>query len=201
MSWTPNTSQLASNSGCQNGLQSQHIIFKILGIPSTRFWCEANGSWIESPIPQKCSPPGGYRMAQIAAAISSEREIGARLIYYGDLLIHCFGCEFAVPSYRSTAPALPAWSFLPRFLSFLFHHNDALWLWRLWPTERKQAHRERKHWMSSSFFIHFGWGFVLQWLPRHITGRDDVADTVPLDKRLSLFPMAALPLFSKVDGS
>jgi hypothetical protein len=50
---------------------------------------------------------------------------------------------------------------------------------------------KEKQWMPSSFFIHFLWGFVLQWLPRHITGRDDVADTVPLDKPLSLFPMAA----------
>jgi hypothetical protein len=106
----------------RNALNPQHIPIQIQDAkmvcnPNTQYSKfsrfhppDSHGSWIGRPMPQKCSPPGGYRMTQTTTAISSKREIGATLLYYGKLLIHCFCSEFAVPSYWSTAPELPDWS-------------------------------------------------------------------------------------------
>ena len=191
MPWTPNTSQLASNSGCQNGVQSQHTT-----IQNSRDSVHPilMGAGLGAQYPKNAHLPRGYRMTQIAAAISSKREIGARLLYYGAPLIHCFLlriCGAFVSVHRSCAPRLELPSPFPS-LSFSTTTTHSGYGAYGQQKERKRTGKE-KQWMSSSFFIHFGWGFVLQWLPRHITGHDDVADTVPLDKRLSLFPIAALP--------
>jgi hypothetical protein len=86
----------------RNALNPQHIPIQIQDAkmvcnPNTQYSKfsrfhppDSHGSWIGRPIPQKCSPPGGYRMTQTTTAISSKREIGATLLYYGELLIHCF---------------------------------------------------------------------------------------------------------------
>ena len=120
MPWTPNTSQLASNSGCQNGVQSQHTTIQN---SQDSIHPILMGAGLGAQYPKNAHLPRGYRMTQIAAAISSKREIGARLLYYGAPLIHCFLlriCGAFVSVHRSCAPRLelpspfPSLSFPPQ---------------------------------------------------------------------------------------
>ena len=99
--------------GCNPNTQQ----FKILGIPSTRFSWELD--W-EPNTPKMLTSRGvtGWHKSPLQFP-ASEKLVQDYFIRVRPWFI-VFCCEFAVPSYRSTAPALPAWSFLPRFLPFLF---------------------------------------------------------------------------------
>ena len=118
---------------------------------------DSHGSWIGSPIPQKCSPPEGLPDDTNRRCNFQQ----ARNWCKTTLLWCALDSLFFVANLRCLriGPPLlrsPPGASFPVSFPFFFHHNDALWLWRLWPTKRKQAHRERKA-VDVIFFFHPLW--------------------------------------------